>query len=75
MKYITKVVERGGSKLKNILSNIDPWKGLHCGREACRPCSQPGQKKDNDRKGILFKNQDEKKITKDMEDRRPTPNK
>ena len=32
VKYNTKIVERGGSKLRHILSNSNPWKGKHCER-------------------------------------------
>ena len=33
-----KVIERGGDKLKDILSNSKPWKATHCGREDCLIC-------------------------------------
>ena len=40
-----KVVERTGSKLKNILSNTNPWAGSTCGREECVTCSQDSEEK------------------------------
>ena len=48
--YNTKVVERGGRKLKHLLSNTKPWKGLPCGREDFQPCGQPEKRKDDCRK-------------------------
>ena len=34
-----KIVERGGKKLIDILSNKDPWRGQNCGRENCLLCA------------------------------------
>ena len=49
-KYRTKIVEGVGSKLKDLLSNTDPWRGMNCGRTGCVPCNQPGDVKLNCRK-------------------------
>ena len=43
--FKVKVVEKTGSKLKNILSNTDPWAGSHCGRPECITCNQKSEKK------------------------------
>ena len=81
--YNTKVVERGGRKLKHLLSNTNPWKGLPCGREECQPCGQPGEKKDDCRnRSITYENvckkcnpgdMLKKKKEENMEDIRPEP--
>ena len=34
-----KIVERAGSKLENILTSKDPWKGMDCGRKNCFLCT------------------------------------
>jgi hypothetical protein len=55
--YKTKIVEGVGSKLKDLLPNNNPWKGAHCGRPACIPCSQPGEMKQDCRKrSIIYEN-------------------
>ena len=36
--YNTKIVEKAGRKLKNILPNTNPWKGQPCGRIDCTTC-------------------------------------
>ena len=38
--YRIKIVEMGGSKLKHLLPNTNPWKGSRCGRENCTTCAQ-----------------------------------
>ena len=38
--FRVKVCERTGSKVKDILSNTNPWSGSHCGREECVTCNQ-----------------------------------
>ena len=40
----TKIVEGGGSKLKHLLPNTNPWSGAPCGR-GCIPYGQEGEKK------------------------------
>ena len=82
VKYNTKIVERAGSKLRHILSNSNPWKGKHCEREDCHPCSQQNEKKDDCRKrSIIYENscivcnpaEKKTKNKKDLEDDRRTP--
>ena len=34
-----RIVERGGTKLKDLLCSRDPWEGKRCEREDCLPCS------------------------------------
>ena len=34
-----KVVEKLGPTIRSTLSNPNPWKGGHCGRQGCPPCS------------------------------------
>ena len=36
--YKMKIVERGGSKLEDILVRKNPWEGETCGRKLCFPC-------------------------------------
>ena len=43
-----RVVERGGSKLKDLLGCSDPWVGARCERTDCLPC----QGKEEDGGGI-----------------------
>jgi hypothetical protein len=38
--FKTKVVERGGTSLKNLLPNTNPWAGGHCSRTDCITCNQ-----------------------------------
>ena len=54
-----KMVEQGGSQLKQLLSNTDPWSGEKCPRADCPTCNQSGdscsEKKDNCfRRNILY---------------------
>ena len=39
-----KVVERGGSKLSQLLANTSPWAVGNCGRQGCVTCEQGGDK-------------------------------
>jgi hypothetical protein len=39
-----KMVERGGSKLSDLLPNSNPWAGGNCGREGCITCGQGGDR-------------------------------
>ena len=34
-----RVVERGGTKILQLLSQANPWAAQHCGRKGCLPCS------------------------------------
>ena len=80
--FKTKIVEGVGSKLKNLLSNSNPWKGSPCGR-ICIPCGQPGEKKQDCRKrNIIYEskcidcNPEKEKYQKDgkeLEDSRAFP--
>ena len=55
--YKTKIMEGVGSKLKDLLPNNNPWKGEHCGRPSCIPCSHPGEVKQDCRKrSIIYEN-------------------
>ena len=44
--FRVRVTERGGSTLGALLSNKNLWSGLECGRDECKPCKQPGDKKE-----------------------------
>ena len=80
--FKTKIVEGVGSKLKNLLSNSNPWKGSHCGR-VCIPCGQPGEKKQDCRKrNIIYESrciecnpekESNQKDGKELEDSRAFP--
>ena len=37
--YRIKIVEKGGTKLVDILHKANPWAGQDCGREGCLLCS------------------------------------
>ena len=52
-----KIVERGGTKLKDILCRNNPWSTEGCGRgEECFPCkSQPGRDGKCQKEGIVYK--------------------
>ena len=41
--YRIKIVERGGSKLSELLTKSDPFGGSKCGRGFCAPCSTKEQ--------------------------------
>jgi hypothetical protein len=45
--YKLKIVERGGTKLVDMLHKANPWAGQDCGRKRCLLCST---KKDEDKK-------------------------
>ena len=45
--FKVRVTERGGTSLGSLLSNKNLWSGEPCGREDCRPCKQPGEKKES----------------------------
>ena len=40
VQFKVKVAERTGSKMKDILSNTNPWAGAHCGQIGCITCNQ-----------------------------------
>ena len=46
MGFRVRVTERGGTSLGSLLSNKNLWSGEPCGREDCRPCKQPGDRKE-----------------------------
>ena len=46
MGFRVRVTERGGTSLGSLLSNKNLWSGEPCGREECKPCKQPGDKKE-----------------------------
>ena len=45
--YKTKIIESVGKKLKDLMSNKNPWSGQECGRGECVPCGQAGDRKIN----------------------------
>ena len=52
-----RMVEMGGSQLRHLLPNTDPWAGSRCGRDDCPPCNQGvGQKKRDNcfKRNILY---------------------
>ena len=51
-----KMVEMGGSKLGQLLSNTNPWAGAGCDREDCHTCNQGGSEKKEDcfRRNVLY---------------------
>ena len=44
--FNVRITEKGGTKLESLPSNKELWSGQHCGREVCRTCAQPGDKKE-----------------------------
>ena len=46
MGFRVRVTERGGTSLGSVLSNNNLWSVKPCGREDCKPCKQPGEKKE-----------------------------
>ena len=44
--FKVRVTEKGGTPLSSLLSNKDLWSGVECGRETCRTCAQPGERKE-----------------------------
>jgi hypothetical protein len=44
--FRVRVTEKGGTALGSLLSNKDLWRGEPCGRTSCKPCAQPGDKKE-----------------------------
>ena len=53
--YRIKIVEKGGSKLKHLLPNTNPWKGSRCEREDCTTCAQDDEEaQDCFRTNILY---------------------
>ena len=51
------MVDQGGSQLKHLLANTNPWAGGMCGRETCPTCYQGGERKQNEdcfRRNVLY---------------------
>ena len=46
LQFKVRVAEKGGTALGSLLSNKNPWSGQECGREACRTCAQPEERKE-----------------------------
>jgi hypothetical protein len=44
--FRVRVTEKGGTSLGSLLSNKHLWRGEPCGRASCKPCEQPGEKKE-----------------------------
>ena len=43
MGFKLKIIEKTGTKLKDLFSPTNIWKGNHCGREGCTTCNQGGE--------------------------------
>ena len=55
--FNAKVVEKAGQKLRNTLSNNNPWKGQECGRSECITCSQDEEQKlDCRKRSVIYEN-------------------
>ena len=55
-----RVVERGGSKLRDLVTSSNPWKKEHCGRTDCFLCNSKGEKSESSkgmcqREGVVYK--------------------
>ena len=82
--FNAKIVEKTGQKIRNTLSNNDPWKGIECGRMECLTCRQEEEQKlDCRKRSLIYENiceicnpREEKKKNnswEDLRDRRATP--
>ena len=49
-----KVVEKGGTTLKQLLHKSNPWAGGYCGRENCLPCKSGDAESDCFKRNILY---------------------
>ena len=57
MSRKVKIVEKPGSKLKDILVKKDPWSGRGCGRSRCKMCEQEGESKEECKlRGVIYYN-------------------
>ena len=57
VNFNVKIVERTGQKLRNSLSNNDPWKGAECGRSECTTCKQADELKlDCRKRSLIYEN-------------------
>ena len=43
MGFKLKIIERTGTKLKDLFSPTNIWKGSQCGRKGCITCNQGGK--------------------------------
>ena len=43
MGFKLKIIEKTGTKLKDLFSPTNIWKGSQCGREGCTTCNQGGE--------------------------------
>ena len=82
--FNAKVVERAGQKLRNTLSNSNPWKGSSCGRGDCFTCEQEDDHTMECRKrNVIYENicnlcnpreeKEKKKSWEELEDKREEP--
>ena len=82
--YNTKMVERAGKKLKQLIPNTNPWKGQPCGRGECHTCHQSEEQKVDCRKrNVVYESgcelcnpkqeRMEKKKGEQLEDKRDEP--
>ena len=46
LSFKVRVTEKGGTPLGSLLSNKNLWSAEQCGRENCRTCAQPGERKE-----------------------------
>ena len=51
-----KIVERGGTTIKQVLPNTNPWAGAVCGKSDCVPCRSNNPVRDCSKRGILYQN-------------------
>ena len=55
--FRTKIVERGGTSLKDLLPNTNPWAGSSCGRTDCVTCNQGVEEiPDCTRRSLVYEN-------------------
>ena len=52
-----KIVERGGTTIKQVLPNTNPWAGAVCGKSDCVSCRSNKPVKDCSKRSILYQNQ------------------
>ena len=82
--FNAKIIEKTGQKIRNTLSNSDPWKGMECGRYECLTCSQEEEQKlDCRKRSLIYENicelcnpreeKNKNKSWEDLRDKRETP--
>ena len=62
--FLTRVTERGGTKLGSLLSTKNLWSGEECGRKECRVYEKPGERREDCiRRNILYESDDKLELT------------